>query len=1052
MRRLPPPPVLLFIFLLLFGGGLVLLYPERLAESLRPWLERVAANRLDARVRIGRFSSVSLFTGTVSVENLRLEREGEWRLSVPHMDAEFTLSGLLARNIHSLHLEKPSLSIIATPEEASPPSLPDRPPLNIDRLEIANGRLHLSAGGRKWQAAAFEFKGALQPVSFFEVATRLGEGDGIPLRARGELDWQTPTLTLQELRWEEHALLASPLVVALPVAGPAAEGTFGMADFDSDRLTDLLAAFGLETPLPAGWRFTLEQPQARIRLTEAALYIEVDVPTAEVTDGEGTRLPISQARLQFSGWGEDWRGDGNFRLAGADATVRGRYAKGAAKGALHLQADAAAEFKQQLLGGDLPPLAGGVSVAAEFSLAPGQARLHGRLTGRPNPRQKDFFVDLGRLSADMTVEKQSSVLSGSATISLGDRMLARLRGTPERLRLELLPVAGVDLLPLLGAGHRSDLLAGAEAVSGDAEIVRDSPGGWRARIGLRAALVKMPGGGGLRQAALSGQVRPGPTAMVFDQGRFAAELSGEGWPKGKIAGRIGGQLAADDYRLRLETVSLTGLDYTSPDGLSGFTGGHLAGRGIVAGRLGAPTVAIDVTADFGVGEVLKDAFYADLAALPASIGLRGALDPVAGGLRIEEAKLDVAGIIAAALTGSLARNEGALRASFSVPALDRALTGGFGAGLAGMLPALGGLELAGAVDGEMSAAFTENSWRLRGEVRPQALDLDWPTLRLSAQGGHGVIPFALSSQPDDSWQGEPAPGEMNFDHLQVGPAVLAQSAIGILSAPGSFALNGPLLFNIAGGGMQFAEMSAQFPATGPRLATRLKLAGIDLRSLTRELDLPAMEGRLSADLGRIRYAEGAVAADGVLEIDAFAGDIRVRNLRLESLFSGYPNYYADVDFAGIDLAQLTRTFAFGEINGTADGYVHDLRLFGNTPAAFDALFATRERGRRNISVKALRNISVLSEGGFSAVLSRGVYRFVDFYRYRKIAIACSLRNDVFTMEGTARPGSDRYLVFGGWLPPKIDIVAPVHTISFKEMVKRLQRIDRTERPMQVGEN
>jgi len=118
-------------------------------------------------------------------------------------------------------------------------------------------------------------------------------------------------------------------------------------------------------------------------------------------------------------------------------------------------------------------------------------------------------------------------------------------------------------------------------------------------------------------------------------------------------------------------------------------------------------------------------------------------------------------------------------------------------------------------------------------------------------------------------------------------------------------------------------------------------------------------------------------------------------------------------------------------------------LFGKVPSAFVAEMATRDEGQRNISVKALNNLTVISQGGLSAALSRGIYRFIDFYRYRKIGLFCVLRNDVFVLKGTARSDSDLHLVDGGLLPPRIDILAPGTGISFREMLHRLERIDRT---------
>ena len=79
------------------------------------------------------------------------------------------------------------------------------------------------------------------------------------------------------------------------------------------------------------------------------------------------------------------------------------------------------------------------------------------------------------------------------------------------------------------------------------------------------------------------------------------------------------------------------------------------------------------------------------------------------------------------------------------------------------------------------------------------------------------------------------------------------------------------------------------------------------------------------------------------------------------------------------------------MNGVVDGYVHQLSLLGTTPSHFQAELRTRNKGKRNISVKALKNLSILSQGGLSAALSRGIYRFIDFYRYRRIGFVCSLR-------------------------------------------------------------
>jgi hypothetical protein len=246
---------------------------------------------------------------------------------------------------------------------------------------------------------------------------------------------------------------------------------------------------------------------------------------------------------------------------------------------------------------------------------------------------------------------------------------------------------------------------------------------------------------------------------------------------------------------------------------------------------------------------------------------------------------------------------------------------------------------------------------------------------------------------------------------------------------------------IAGGAVEIAGFTATLNDGHPEFATRVALKNLHLEELTEELDIPRMSGGLSAELGNIRYAQGILSTDGTAEVQVFGGAVRVANMRFEKPFSPYSTFHADIDFTGIDLYSLTHTFAFGEMNGIMDGYVHGLRLFGATPSNFVAGFETRPGGRRNISVRALNNLTLVSQGGLSSALSRGIYRFIDFYRYRKIGLVCILENDVFQMRGTALPGSDQYLVDGGLLPPKINIIAPSRPISFKEMVKRLRRIE-----------
>ena len=73
-------------------------------------------------------------------------------------------------------------------------------------------------------------------------------------------------------------------------------------------------------------------------------------------------------------------------------------------------------------------------------------------------------------------------------------------------------------------------------------------------------------------------------------------------------------------------------------------------------------------------------------------------------------------------------------------------------------------------------------------------------------------------------------------------------------------------------------------------------------------------------------------------------------------------------------------------------------------------------------------------------------RFIRGFRYEKLGILSTLRNDTFTLNGTIREGGVEYLVkkpalFG------ISVVnrEPDKVISFKEMTSRLKRVGQSDK-------
>jgi hypothetical protein len=357
-----------------------------------------------------------------------------------------------------------------------------------------------------------------------------------------------------------------------------------------------------------------------------------------------------------------------------------------------------------------------------------------------------------------------------------------------------------------------------------------------------------------------------------------------------------------------------------------------------------------------------------------------------------------------------------------------------------VLPALKQLELAGGLTASATGGWRPEGWEIEATVRPAGVTLAWGEgVRLT--GLTGELPLQLQRGTAEPTADRLA--VLKWDELRVGPIISGGGRFRLATGPNRWRLDEPLRLAAAGGWLEMTDFALTLPASGPEVRASLKATEIEMAQISQALDWPEMGGRLGAELPDIRFAGEQISTGGEALLQVFEGTVRVRNMLINKLFSRYPTYQADLDFSGINLNLLTQTFTFGEINGIADGHLHNLRLFGSVPSAFNATFETREQGTRNISVKAIYNLNTLSQGGLSAALSQGIYRFIDFYRYRKIGIRCWLENDVFHLAGTAKPGTATYLIDGGWLPPRIDVIVSTPTISFQEMVKRLKRIKRT---------
>ncbi|MGR8948782.1 MAG: hypothetical protein ACU84Q_12090 [Gammaproteobacteria bacterium] len=255
------------------------------------------------------------------------------------------------------------------------------------------------------------------------------------------------------------------------------------------------------------------------------------------------------------------------------------------------------------------------------------------------------------------------------------------------------------------------------------------------------------------------------------------------------------------------------------------------------------------------------------------------------------------------------------------------------------------------------------------------------------------------------------------------------------------------------GTMNIGELSVtDFGTRDARVILSGTLSPVSMPEVMASFGLPAMAGKVSAAIPQLSFKRNKLVLDGAIEIKLFNGVMRVTNLEIAELFSSVPRLYANVEADGLDLATLTSTFSFGNISGTLDGHVKDLRLEAWQPLSFDAHFATREDDsvRHRISRQAVDNLGRI--GAQTSVLSSGWLRFIPNYSYGRLGLGCKLERGFCNMSGVAEADDDGFYVLtqGGLLPPWINIKGKGKLVSWRNLLDGIQQISTGEVAVKIG--
>lgn len=218
------------------------------------------------------------------------------------------------------------------------------------------------------------------------------------------------------------------------------------------------------------------------------------------------------------------------------------------------------------------------------------------------------------------------------------------------------------------------------------------------------------------------------------------------------------------------------------------------------------------------------------------------------------------------------------------------------------------------------------------------------------------------------------------------------------------------------------------------------IEGVSMPKLSRALKLPAMAGSLTARVPRIAYEPGLLRLDGALGIEVFDGGIIVHQLRLIDPFGKARRFVAEVTARNLDLGMLTRTFAFGSIEGRFDADLHDLEMRGWQPLKFEARIASSEGDYpRRLSMGALKDITALGEAGEPQALARAPERSGFSFGYSRIGFGCRLADGVCLLDGVEREGDGVVLMRGSGIPA-VSIIGYNRHIDWEALVARIRGV------------
>jgi len=293
-----------------------------------------------------------------------------------------------------------------------------------------------------------------------------------------------------------------------------------------------------------------------------------------------------------------------------------------------------------------------------------------------------------------------------------------------------------------------------------------------------------------------------------------------------------------------------------------------------------------------------------------------------------------------------------------------------------------------------------------------------------------------------------SPSRLQWSSAQVSALEFGAGAMNLRLSGREVELLAPLQVDLLDGAVRVERLHGRaMGTTRQHLEMQLSVLPISLQRLSDRLAWLPLSGSISGRIPKLILGADALRIDGDVHLDLFDGKARLADVRIMHPFSAVSRLHADLFVEGIDLGVLSRAFSFGQIEGRLDGEVRDLILESWQPVAFDAVFSTPpgDTSRHRISQRAVENLASL--GGARAVLSSTFLRFFEEFSYARLGLRCRLWRGICEMGGVAPAASGYYIVEGGGMPPRVDVVGFNRRVDWRTLLDRLQAVTGSPGPI-----